>query len=136
MVPLRSPARAFLVPLVDAAIIIAASAAIVIRLGGRTRFDAGALRVTLRGATNFLVFAAAFGGVRLWLGRGLRPLPAVPHPDDTHFETERVRFASPAPPTRALWLYCPAALLGSLLWIPPPLPHLRPAPGPGHPPFP
>src|SRR5258708_737321 len=135
MVPLRSPARAFLVPLVDAAIIIAASAAIVIRLGGRTRFDAGALRVTLRGATNFLVFAAAFGGVRLWLGRGLRPLPAVPHPDDTHFETERVRFASPAPPTRAVWLYGAAALLGSLVWIAPQLLHIREVPDAGDPIF-
>src|SRR5258708_4214656 len=135
MVPLRSPARAFLVTLVDAAIIIAASAAIVIRLGGRTRFDAGALRVTLRGATNFRVCAAAFGGVRLWLGRGLRPLPAVPHPDDTHFETERARFEAPARPTRDVRLYGAAALLGSLVWIAPQLLHIREVPDAGDPIF-
>src|SRR5258707_4869247 len=98
MVPLRSPARAFLVTLVDAAIIIAASAAIVIRLGGRTRFDAGALRVTLRGATNFLVFAAAFGGVRLWLGPGLRPLPAGSPSRGTPFPTQPRPGGSPPPP--------------------------------------
>src|SRR5258708_34117056 len=112
MVPLRSPARAFLVTLVDAAIIIAASAAIVIRLGGRTRFDAGALRVTLRGAANFLVFAAAFGGVRLWLGRGLRPPPAGPPPHPTPLPAPGGAFAPPPPPPRAVWRPWPPAPLG------------------------
>ncbi len=135
MVPLRPPARAFLVTLVDAAIIIAASAAVVILLGGRTRLDVGAVRVTLRGATNFLMFAAALGVVRLWLGRGLRPLPAVPRPDDTHLEAERARFEAPARPTRDVRLYGAAALLGSLVWIAPQLLHIREVPDAGDPIF-
>jgi hypothetical protein len=135
MVPLRPSARAFLVTLVDAVIIIAASAALVILLGGRTRIDVGAVRVTLRTATNCLVFAAAFGALRLWLGRGLRPLPAVPRPDDRYLEAERARFATPEPPTRAVWQLAAAALLGSLVWIAPHVLHIREVPDPGDPLF-
>ena len=86
----------------------------VILLGGRTRFDVGGLRVTLRAATNLLVFAAAFGALRLWLGRGSRSSPPSRVPWTAPLETERARLAAPAPATRAVWLYGAAALLGSL----------------------
>src|SRR6186713_1624498 len=119
MFPLRPSARAFAITLLDAAFIVSASAAMVILLGGRTRFDIGGVRVSLRAATNLLAFAAAFGALRLWAGRRQPLLPALPRPGDTLFETERARFAAPAPATRAVWLYAAAVLLGSLVWIAP-----------------
>lgn len=135
MASLRTPARAVLVTLLDAALIISASAAVVILLGGRTRFDVAGVRVTLRAVNNSLIFAAAFGALRLWLGRGLRALPALPRPEHTSLEAERERFASPAPPTRAVWLFGAAALLGSLVWIAPHLLHIRQVPDAGDPIF-
>jgi len=135
MVPLRPPARAFLVTVLDAALIVTASAAVVIALGGRTRLDVAGTRITLRAATNFLVFAAAFGAIRAWLGRGLRPLPALPRPDEAYLEAERERFAVPMRPTRAVWLYAAAAVLGSLVWIVPHLGHIRMVTDPGDPLF-
>jgi hypothetical protein len=135
MVPLRPPARAFWVTLVDAGLIVSASAAIVIALGGRTRFDVAGVRITLRAATNFFLFTVAFGALRLWLGRGMRPLPAFPLPDRSFIEAERQRFEAPEPPTRAVWLYAAAALLGSLVWIAPHLLHPRQVPDPGDPLF-
>ena len=135
MAPMRPSARTLLVTLLDAALIIGASAAVVIALGGRSRFDVAGVRVTLRAASNALVLAAAFGALRLWLGRGLRPLPAIARPDDTCVDTERQRFASPAPPTPAVWLYGAAALLGSLVWIAPQLLHVREVPDAGDPVF-
>jgi hypothetical protein len=134
MVPLR-PTRAFLITVLDAALIISASAALVILLGGRARFDIGGMRVTLRAATNLLLFAAAFGALRLWLGRWQPLLPAIPRPVDTPFETERARLAAPAPATRAVWLYAAAVLLGSLVWIAPHILHPRMIPDPGDPLF-
>ena len=135
MAPMRPSARTLLVTLLDAALIIAASAAVVIALGGRSRFDVAGVRVTLRAASNALVLAAAFGALRLWLGRGLRPLPAIARPDDTCVDTERQRFASPAPPTPAVWLYGAAALLGSLVWVVPHLLNIRHVPDAGDPIF-
>src|SRR5260221_1970992 len=135
MAPKRPSARAVLVTLLDAALVIAASAAVVIALGGRSRFDVAGVRVTLRAASNALVLAAAFGALRLWLGRGLRPLPAIARPDDTCVDTERQRFASPAPPTPAVWLYWAAALLGSLVWVVPHLLNIRHVPDAGDPIF-
>ena len=52
MFPLRPSARAILITVLDAALIVSASAAMVIRLGGRTRFDVGGFRVTIRAATT------------------------------------------------------------------------------------
>lgn len=135
MGPQRPSARACLVTLLDAALIITASAAVVIVLGGRTRIDIAGLRISLRAATNLLIFAAAFGGLRLWLGRGRPFLPALPRCGDTRLETERARFAAPAPATRAVWLYGAAVLLGSLVWIAPHIRHPRMVPDPGDPVF-
>jgi hypothetical protein len=135
MVSMRSPTRAVLVTLVDAALLVSASAALVILLGGRTRIDLAGVRISLRAATNFVIFTAAFGALRLWLGRGLRVLPAVPLGDGAAVEAERERFAAPPAATREVWLYAAAALLGSLVWIAPHLLHPRMVPDPGDPIF-
>jgi hypothetical protein len=135
MVSERSPARAFLVTVLDAALIIAVSAAVVTQLGGRARLDVGGIRITLRTATNFLVFAGVFGGIRAWLGRGLRPLPALPRPDEASLDLERERFAVPMRPTRTVRLYAAAALLGSLVWIVPHIRHIHMVTDPGDPLF-
>ena len=135
MIPQRSQARAPWVTLLDAALIMAVAAGIVIVLGGRTRVDVAGLRITLRSATNLILFAAAFGALRLWLGRGMRFLPAIPVPDRATIDAERARFASPPAATRAVWLHAAAALLGSLVWIVPHLLHPRMVPDPGDPLF-
>jgi hypothetical protein len=135
MVPMRPPARASWITFLDAALIIAASAAAVIVLGGRTRFDIGGVQVSLRAPTNLLAFTAAAGLLRLWFGRGLGPLPALPRPDATYLDAERRRFAAPEAPTREVWFYAAAALLGSLVWIVPHLRDIRLVPEPGDPVF-
>jgi hypothetical protein len=135
MVPLRRPTRAFWVTFLDLVLIIAASAAVVIVLGGRTRVAIGGLRVMLRAPDNVLVFAAAAAALRLWLGRGLRPFPALARPDEGYLDAERRRFEAPPAPTRDVWLCAAAALLGSLVWIAPHLLHIRQLPDPGDPLF-
>jgi hypothetical protein len=122
MILQRLKARALWVTLIDAGLLVCAAAAIVIALGGRTRLDVAGVRITLRAATNFVIFAAAFGALRVWLGHGLRPLPAVPVPSRAAIDAERERFATPEAATRAVWCYAAAALLGALVWI---VPHLR-----------
>src|SRR5438093_10212818 len=104
MLPSRTTARAVLVTVLDALLIVCFSAALVIALGGRTRFDVGGVRVSLRAATNFVWFAAGFAALRLLLGRGLRPLPAFPRPDGAAIAAERRRFAAPERPTREVWV--------------------------------
>jgi hypothetical protein len=135
MVPLRPSARTFLVTLLDTALIVSASAALVIVLGGRTRVDLAAVRITLRSATNFVLFTAVFGALRLWLGRALRLLPAVPRPDHAAIDAERNRFAGTPAPTREMWLYAAATLLGSLVWVLPHVLHPRMVPDAGDPLF-
>jgi hypothetical protein len=134
MVPPRPQGRTFWITLFDAGLIIAASAAIVIVLGGRTRFEVAGIRLSLMGATNLVVFAALLFVLRVWLGRGLRPLPAFA-PRLTLIDAERERFATYARPTLDVWLYAGAALLGSLVWITPHLLHIRQIPDPGDPLF-
>lgn len=135
MCPPRPRARTFLVTLLDIGLIVSASAAIVIVLGGRTRVDLAGVRITLRAATNVVVSTAALALLRLWLGRGLRPLPAVRGSDDTLLEAERQRLAAPAAASRAVWIYAAATLLGSLIWIAPHLLHPRMVPDAGDPIF-
>ena len=71
MVAPRPPARTRWITLLDAGLIIAASAALVILLGGRTRIHAAGLRIVLRGTTNVLVITVLMLAARLWLGRGV-----------------------------------------------------------------
>src|SRR5262245_27736505 len=96
MVPLRLGSRAAWITLVDASLLIAASAAVVLLLGGRTRLEVAGLRVVLRSITNPLLFVAAASMVRLWLGRGLRFLPSLTPPRGDRFVAERARFIASA----------------------------------------
>lgn len=118
----RTRALAFLVTLLDAGLIVGASAALVVLLGGRGRIDLAGVRITIRGVTNLITFAAALGALRLFIARRARFLPSMPRPDRAAIEEERRRFADPAPATRVVWLYAAATLLGSVIWI---VPHLR-----------
>ena len=135
MVSLRPQARALWLTLLDIGLIVSASAAAVVTLGGRTRFELAGTRVSLRAATNLLLIAAALAVVRLWLGRRDLPLPLLPRPGREAVEAERSRFAAPARATRAVWLYAAATLLGSLIWIAPHLRHPRMVPDAGDPLF-
>ena len=135
MVPLRPAARAVLVTLLDIGLIVSASAAIVIILGGRTRVEVAGVRIALRAATNFILFTAVLAVLRLWLGRGLGPLPSIRAADDAILEAERARLAAPPIATRAVWLYAAATLLGSLVWIAPHVLHPRMVPDAGDPIF-
>jgi hypothetical protein len=114
--------RAYYVTVLDAVFIVVVSAALAVMLGGGGHFDLAGLRITIRGVTNPLTFAAVFGALRLSIDRRSRVLPAIPLPDRTAIETERRRFAAPAPATRVVWCYAAATVLGSVLWI---VPHLR-----------
>ena len=123
------------VTLLDAGLIVAGSGAVVIALGGRGRLAVGSLRVALLAPTNLLLTFALLGALRLWLGRGLRPLPSIPRPASARVDAERVRFAVPARTTPAVRRLALAAVLGSLVWIAPHLRDVRQVPDPGDPLF-
>jgi hypothetical protein len=131
----RPPRRTFWITFLDAVLIIFASAAAVILLGGRARADVAGIRVSLLSAQNPLVVAAAAGGLRLLIGRGIRLLPSLALPDRAAIEVERERFAAPARVTRDVRLLAGATVLGSLVWIVPHLLDLRQVPDPGDPLF-
>lgn len=131
----RPRQRKWLVTSVDAALIVAVAGALVIALGGRTRFSIAATLVVLRSPTNFAIATLVLGVVRLVAGRGLRPLPAVPLPDRTAIDRERARLATPPPVTREVILLAVLTLLGSLVWLWPHLLHPRRVPDAGDPLF-
>ena len=133
--PTPRPPRAAWITLLDAALIIFASAAAVILLGGRARTELAGIRVSLVSAVNPLLIAAAAGVLRLAIGRGIRLLPSVTRPDRVAVERERDRFAAPARPTRQVWLLAGATLLGSIVWVVPHLVNLRQVPDHGDPLF-
>ncbi|HYT69250.1 MAG TPA: hypothetical protein VEL51_22705 [Vicinamibacterales bacterium] len=133
MIPPRLRTRAFWVTLVDVAVILFASSALVVVLGGRTRIDVDGVRVSIRGATNLFLLAAAFGVFRLAIGRRLGPLPAVRPGDFSRFEEERLRLARTDPASREVWICAGLTLAGSLIWIAPHLWHIRAVPDPGDP---
>jgi hypothetical protein len=132
---LRLPSRALWITLIDAGVIVVGSAAVVVMLGGRTRIDVAGVRITMRGASNLIAFAVAFGALRVFISRRSRPLPALPFPDRAAIEAERERFAHPPPATRDVWLYAAATLLGSVIWIMPHLRDIRQVADPGDPVF-
>jgi hypothetical protein len=131
----RPAGRAFWITFLDAALIVAAGAAAVIILGGRTRFDVAGISVTLRSATNLAVFIGAAGLLRLGLGRRLRLLPALPLPDSARIEAERDRFVRPPARPPGFARYATATALASILWLTPHLAHPRQVPDPGDPAF-
>ena len=127
--------RRNLVTLLDAGAIFAGSAALVILLGGGTRFDVAGVRISLRGMGNALVLFGCLAAVRLLLARRERILPAIARPDPARIEAERRRFAAPERATAVVWMYAAATLLGSLVWIAPHLADIRQVPDPGDPLF-
>ena len=133
MIPLRLRPRLLLVTCFDAGLIIFASAALVIALGGRTRVDLAGLRLTLRGPLNPLLIAAACAVLRLAAGWRLPFLPIAPRADPSRLDAERDRLARGGPATREVWIYAGLTLIGSLVWIVPHLTHLRSVPDPGDP---
>lgn len=130
-----SSIRRILVTVLDAGAIVAGSAALVVLLGGGTRFGIGAVRISVRGVGNALLIAACLVIIRLLLDRRQRILPAISRPDPERIELERRRFAAPERATAAVWMYAAATLLGSLVWIAPHLADLRQVPDPGDPLF-
>src|SRR4051812_42759880 len=98
MSSVASPARRAAITCIDAALIVATSAAVVIALGGRTRVAVAGELVVLRTATNFAIATGILGLLRLLLGRGLPPLPLWPAGRlAQRFAEERARIAAPAP---------------------------------------
>ena len=127
--------RPILLTLLDAGLIVAGSAALVILLGGGTRFDVAGVRVSLRGVGNLLLLSGSLAALRLAAGRRFPLLPALGRPDRARIEAERQRFATPEPATPLVWACAAATLLGSLTWILPHLADLRQVPDPGDPLF-
>jgi hypothetical protein len=107
--------------LLDAALLLSASAALVSLLGEGIPPELLGARVTSRAATRLFFAIALLALVRVWLGGSTRPVPSLAAPDRLRFERERARFAAPEPWTRHVTLCAAATLLGSLIWI---VPHL------------
>jgi len=130
-----SRARAIGITVLDFALIAGSCAAIVIVLGGRTRLALAGMRLTLRSPVNLIAFAVAAALLRLWLGRGCRPLPSLPLTDRSRFEAERERFVASARLPRGFAVCAAAAAVASLAWLTPQLRHPRGIPDPGDPLF-
>jgi hypothetical protein len=127
--------RRIFITFLDAGAIVAGSAALVVLLGGGTRFDLGGVRVSIRGVGNALIVCGVIALLRLLLDRRSRPFPAFSPPDPIRIETERRRFAEPERATPIVWAFAAATFLGSLVWIAPHLADLRQVPDPGDPLF-
>src|SRR5262245_40952031 len=89
-------ARSIFVTALDLAVIVFASAAIVIVLGGRTRLRLLDVVVSIRGPWNMIAGAAAAAVLRAIAGWGLRPFPAFP-PPPLFLEDERLRMQGRMP---------------------------------------
>ena len=89
MIVPRLKFRAPWVTLLDIGLILSVAAGLVIALGGRARVDVAGFRVVLLSPTNFVIFAACFGALRILAGRGLRPLPAMAIPSRAAIDAER-----------------------------------------------
>ena len=130
------PARLALITLIDTALVVTTSAAIVIALGGRTRIEVWGLLIVLRTSTNFAIATAVLGILRLALGRGLPPLPLWSGTGGAaRFAEERERIASPEPLPRSFAPYAAAVAIASLAWLAPHVRHPRLVPDPGDPLF-
>jgi hypothetical protein len=114
----------YLVTLLDTAIVCAGSAAVVVLLGGRTRFVVEGVRVSLRTAAPLAEIAAALLLIRLIVFGFVRALPAFSRAVDS-FEQQRTLLLRRSPLTRRVFWYAAAAVAGSLLWELPQLIHLR-----------
>ena len=92
---LRRPrSRPLLLTLLDAGLVLSASAAIVILLGGRTRFDVAGVRVALMAPAKTAIAAVVFAALRFAFGGATRPFPVLPAADLSGLDADRQRFAS------------------------------------------
>lgn len=135
MSPFPPQARRLLATLLDAVLICALCAALVIILGGRTRLIAAGVRVSLRSPANLLVVAAAAAILRVWLARTLPLLPLLPRGGIARLDAERERLSRPMPRGRSWRIYAAAAVLSSVVWILPHALHPRQVPDVGDPVF-
>jgi hypothetical protein len=132
----RTRRRAFWTTLLDIAIIISASVAAVILLGGRTKLDIGGIQILFLGAWRPAAWAAGFGVLRSWVARGLPPMPSLADGSlRAGIDEERARFASPVAKPRAFTGYAVAVAVSSLVWFTPQLFHIRQVTDPGDPIF-
>jgi hypothetical protein len=115
----------YLATLLDLAIAIASSAAIVVLLGGRTRVVVEGVHVSLRTAAPLAEIAAALLLIRLIAFGFTRALPAIPAPSRAAFDQDRATLLRRSALTRRVVWYAVAAGLGSLLWELPQAIHLR-----------
>ena len=129
------PRRAFWVTILDAVLIVSASSALVIAIGGRARVYAGTLQIGLRSPVNALAVAAACSLLRLLVGGRIRPLPSLPIPDVAPLIAERDRFVAWTGASRSVRVFGAIAAAGSLVWIAPHLLHIRDVPDAGDPLF-
>ena len=121
--------------LFDIVLVLVGSASLFALLGAQGRFALSGVRVTIRSPLNLCIAAAALTMLRLWLGGRQRLFPALPLPDRSRLDAERVRLAAPEPWSRAAVLCAAAAVLGSLVWIVPHILHPRMVPDLGDPLF-
>ena len=128
-------ARPSALTVLDVAVIVFTSAAVVLLLGGRTRgvFLTASFRLVdpLRPA----LFAAVLLLLRLVLDRKAPPLPALPRSMPSLLQEELARLRSDRPASRRLRWYALAAGLGSFVWILPQALRLGDVPDPGDPVF-
>lgn len=132
-----SQARAVLVTALDLAIIVLASAALVVILGGRTRTQAFGLVISARGPWNFALGAVIAAVIRLAAGWGLRPLPAFAQSVllTDLLDDERRRMQGPLRWDRRAIVYALLAVAGGAVWVVPQILHPRYVPDPGDPVF-
>ena len=91
--------------------IVGASAALVILLGGRTSGHVAGIWISLKSAVGVGLATAALAGLRAVVGGRTRPLPAAGPAERGSIDAERMRFARGAPLGPEVWLYGLAALL-------------------------
>jgi hypothetical protein len=135
MAPLRPRTREIVITLVDAALLAAFAAALVIVLGGRTRLAVAGVRISLRSAANPVIAVVVLAVARIAIGRWTRLLPAVPPARGRALELERDRLSRRWPRPRGWACYVSAAALASLVWVLPHVLHPRRVPDGGDPVF-
>jgi hypothetical protein len=127
--------RLTIVTLLDAVLIVSASAAVLIGFGMRVRTVASGVLISIRSPWNAILIAGACAALRVMSAGRVRLLPAIPVPDRASFDAERLRFVMRAPASREARIYALIALAGSVVWIVPHLLHPRWVPDIGDPLF-
>ena len=122
--------------MLDAGIVLFASAATVILLGGATKLSIAGVQILLLNPVRPAIWAAGLIALRLWIGRGLNPLPAIPAPRiASRLAAERSRFGSMPPIPPGFGTYLAAVALASIVMFAPQVLHIRQVPDPGDPIF-